>query len=409
MKFIHKALHQRNLKLIILAFIAFVALGLPDGLMGVGWPSIRSDFSVPLDAIGIFMIAAVTGYIISSFLNGFLLAKLGVGTLLAASCFLTGFVLIGYTLVPVWWMMVVMAIFAGFGAGGIDAGLNTYVAANFNEGLMQWLHASWGVGITFSPIIMTLGLTNVNSWHFGYRFVGGFQIALAFGFLLTHSLWKQKKSTTDAVEEKNLADYKTPFGETLKQSRVWLSLSLFVFYVGAEATLGTWTFMLLTESRGVDTVLAGFFASSYWFTFTIGRIFAGLIARRLGNNKLIFWGVIGALIGTGILIWNPSKIANVVSVAIIGLAIAPIYPALMSGTKDRVGERFVANTIGMQIAASGLGTALIPSLMGVLARRLSLEVIPFCLLVVYLGLLGSYILVNKAVKTRNLVVVAPGK
>src|SRR5512143_2684284 len=190
-----KVKQHPNLGLIILAFVAFIALGLPDGLLGVGWPSIRAGFSVPLDAIGMFLAAAVTGYMTSSFLSGFLLSHVGVGRMLAASCFLTGLALIGYTLVPQWWMMVLLGVFAGLGAGAIDAGLNTYVATHFGEGLMQWLHACWGIGITLGPIIMTVGLTSLNTWHFGYRVVGGFQIALATCFVLTLAMWRQSQAT----------------------------------------------------------------------------------------------------------------------------------------------------------------------------------------------------------------------
>ena len=380
-----------KLGLILLAFIAFIALGLPDGLLGVGWPSIRAGFSIPLDAIGVFLTTVVIGYMTSSFLSGFLLARVGVGRILAASCFLTGLALIGYTLVPQWWMMVLLGVFAGLGAGAIDAGLNTYVAAHFGEGLMQWLHASWGVGITLGPIIMTLGLTTMNTWRFGYRVVGGFQLALAACFVLTQAIWTNGvKPASD--EPRRLTDYQTPLGRTLRQPRVWLSVLLFFLYVGAESSLGTWTYTLLTESRGVDKTLAGFFAGSYWFTFTIGRIVAGMVANRVGVNKLVLGGLVGALAGAGLLIWNPSEIANVVAVAVIGLSIAPIFPAMMSGTRTRVGDHHAANTIGMQMAATGFGTAVIPSLMGVLARQISLEVIPVCLLVVYAGLFGVYLL-----------------
>ncbi|HNT24914.1 MAG TPA: MFS transporter [Anaerolineales bacterium] len=390
-----------KLGLILLAFIAFVALGLPDGLLGVGWPSIRSGFSIPLDAIGMLLAASVVGYMTSSFLSGFLLARVGVGRLLAASCFLTGLALIGYTFVPQWWMMVLLGVFAGLGAGAIDAGLNTYVAAHFGEGLMQWLHACWGVGITLGPIIMTLGLTTMNTWRFGYRVVGIFQVVLAVCFVLTLSMWNQNQSPSEAGDtKKKLLDYKTPVRETLRQPQVWLSVALFFLYVGAEGSLGTWTYTLLTESRNVNTTLAGFFAGSYWFTFTIGRILAGLVANRVGVNKLVLGGLAGALLGAGLLIWNPSEIANVVAVAIIGISIAPIFPAMMSGTRVRVGDHFAANTIGMQMAATGLGTAVIPSLMGVLARQLSLEVIPVCLLVVYIGLLGVYLLAIRTAKPQ---------
>lgn len=389
-----------RLGLVILAFVAFIALGLPDGLLGVGWPSIRAGFSIPLDAIGMFLTASVVGYMTSSFMSGFLLARVGVGRVLAASCFLTGLALIGFTLVPAWWMMVVLGVFSGLGAGAIDASLNTYVAAHFGEGLMQGLHASWGVGITLGPIIMTLGLTALNTWKFGYQVVGGFQLALAVCFVLTLAMWDQHNQPSSSDTEKKLTDYQTPMGETLRQPQVWLSMLLFVLYVGAETSLGTWTYTLLTESRGVNQTLAGLFAGSYWFTFTVGRISAGIIANRIGVNKLILGGLVGALLGTVLLVWNPSEFANVLAVAMIGLSIAPIFPALMSGTRQRVGDHYAANTIGMQMASAGLGTAIIPSLMGVLARQISLEIIPICLLIAYVGLFSFYSLSVKYSKLQ---------
>ena len=354
-----------------------------------------------------FLTAVVIGYMTSSFLSGFLLSRIGVGRILAGSCFLTGCALIGYTLVPQWWMMVLLGVVAGLGAGAIDASLNTYVASNFGEGIMQWLHAFWGVGITIGPIIMTLGLTTFNTWRFGYRVVGGFQILLAVGFVLTLAMWTQQHApsskSAETETEKRLTDYKTPMRETLRQPQVWLSVVLFFMYTGAESSLGTWTYTLLTESRGVNLTLAGFLAGSYWFTFTIGRIVAGMFARRVGVNKLVLGGLAGALLGAALLVWNPSITANVVAVALIGLSIAPIFPAMMSGTPMRVGNHYAANTIGMQIAATGFGTAVIPSLMGVLARQISLEVIPVCLLAVYAGLLGFYLL---AVRAQRAVAVA---
>ncbi len=406
MKFHERIIHHPHLALILLAFIAFIALGLPDGLLGVGWPSIRTDFSIPLDAIGMLLVAATAGYMTSSFLSGMLLARLGVGKILAASCLLTGLALIGYTLVPEWWMMVLLGIFGGFGAGAIDAGLNTYVASHFGEGLMQWLHASWGIGITIGPIIMTLGLINFETWRFAYRLVGVFQILLAVCFALTISMWRKKDMAVEANSTKRLTDYKTPMGETLRQPKVWLSVLLFFLYVGAEISLGTWTYTLLTESRGVDVTIAGFFAGSYWFTFTIGRIVAGLVANRIGVNKLVMGGLVGALLGAGLLIWNPFEFANVIAVALIGISIAPIFPAMTSGTKTRVGDQYAANTIGLQMTATGFGTAVIPSLMGVLARRISLEVIPVILFAVYGALFAAYFLAAKLSKKRTAPVTA---
>jgi fucose permease len=406
MKIWMKVKQYPRLGLILLAFVAFIALGLPDGLLGVGWPSIRTGFAIPLDAIGMLLTASVLGYMTSSFMSGFLLSRVGVGRVLVASCLLTGLALIGYTFVPQWWMMVLLGVFAGLGAGAIDAGLNTYVAANFSDGVMQWLHAFWGVGITIGPIIMTVGLTTLNTWRFGYRIVGIFQIVLAVCFMLTLAMWKQSHAPSAGGTEKKLTDYKTPMGETLRQPQVWLSVLLFFLYVGAEAGLGIWTYTLLTESRGVNLTLAGFFAGSYWFTFTLGRIIAGIFASRLGVNKLVLGGLVGALVGSGLLVWNPSEVSNVIAVAIIGLSIAPIFPAMMSGTSARVGDHYAANTIGMQMAATGFGTVVIPTLMGVLARQVSLEIIPIFLLVVYGGLFGFYVLEVMYPKTKAISVSA---
>ena len=390
MKIWDKISHYPKISLVILAYVAFIALGMPDGLLGVAWPSIRSSFSLPLDAVGLLITAAVTGYLTSSFLNGPLISRWGVGRVLTVSCTLTGVGLICYTLVPVWWMMVVLGVLAGLGAGAIDAGLNTYVAAHFGEGLMQWLHACYGIGVTLGPIIMTIGLTTLKSWRMGYRVVGGFQLVLAICFVSTLALWNRKEPSTGSDAPKRLTDYKTPMGETLRQPRVWLSALLFFLYVGAEVSLGTWTYSLLVESRGIEPAAAGLIAGSYWATFTIGRIIAGLFAKRAGVNLLVQSSLVAALLGAVLLVWNPSGVVNLLAVALIGFAIAPIFPALMSGTSQRVGAHFAANTIGFQMAAAGLGTAVIPSLLGVLARQFSLEIVPFCLGVVFIGLFGLY-------------------
>ena len=396
MNFWKKVRAYPKIGLVVMAYIAFIALGMPDGLLGVAWPSIRSDFSIPLDAVGMLLSAAVAGYMTSSFLSGPLVTRLGVGKVLSLSCAMTGAGLIGYTLVPEWWMMVVLGIFAGLGAGAIDAGLNTYVATHFGERLMQWLHASYGIGVTLGPVIMTYTLTMLNSWRIGYQIVGGFQLALAACFALTLGMWDRKENSTGSGQPKRLTDYHTSLGETLRQPKAWLSMLLFFLYVGAEVSLGTWTYSLLVESRGINPALAGLYTGSYWATFTIGRIVAGLYAKRVGVHKLVLGGLAGALLGAALLAWNPGEVTNLLAVALIGYSIAPIFPAFVSGTSQRVGERFAANTIGMQMTASGLGTVVIPSLMGILARKYSLEIIPLSMLVVFSGLTVLYVLAIKS-------------
>lgn len=377
-----------GLGLVLLAYVAFISLGLPDGLLGVAWPSIRAGFGLPLDALGALLVATTAGYLTSSFYSGRAMARLGVGGLLAASCATTALALIGYTLVPAWGFMVALGLAAGLGAGAIDAGINTYIAAHFGAGFMQWLHASFGIGITLGPIIMTVAVSSFGAWRLGYLVVGGAQLVLAACFALTIPLWRQAPAA--ATPERRLTEYDTPLLDTLRRPAAWLSFLMFFLYVGSEITLGAWAYTLLTESRGIAPAAAGLWAGSYWGTFTLGRILAGLYTRRVGVHTLIRGSLGLALVGAGLLWWNPGDAVSLVGVALTGLAIAPIFPGLVSGTSGRVGARHSANTIGMQIGAGGVGGAALPALAGILARRVSLEVIPVYLVALFAVQLALY-------------------
>lgn len=384
--------YRPRLGLILLAYIAFISLGLPDGLLGVAWPSIRATFNRPLDSLGFMLFASTAGYLTSSFSSGRLIRGLGVGRVLALSCAATGLGLIGYSLAPAWWWMVGLAVIAGLGAGAIDAGLNTYVAAHFGEGLMQWLHASYGIGVMLGPIIMTLGLKYTGTWRTGYALVGTAQLLLALAFTLTLRMWQNGGQARAPEAPPVLTDYKTTIPETLRRPAVWASLLLFFVYTGTEVTLGLWTYSLLVESRGIAPESAGLWAGSYWAMFTIGRIAAGLWTNRVGVNALVRGSLLAALAGALLLWWNPFPAASLAAVVIAGFAIAPIFPALVSGTAARVGARYAANTIGMQIAAAGLSAAIVPALAGVLARRISLEIIPPFVVALLLAELALYAL-----------------
>jgi fucose permease len=226
----------------------------------------------------------------------------------------------------------------------------------------------------------------------GYRVVAGFQLLMSLAFVLTLSWWadQHREITDDRPREKRLTDYKTSLTETIRQPRVWLSVLLFFLYVGTETSLGIWAYSLLTESRGVAPGVAGLLTGSYWATFTIGRILAGLYAKRAGIDLLVQVSLGFALFGAVLLWWNPFPLANLLAVTVVGFAIAPIFPALISGTSRRVGVHYAANTIGMQMAVTGLGASLIPSLMGVLADRFSLEIVPVCLSLMFLTFFVLY-------------------
>lgn len=386
---------RSRIGLLLLAYLAFIALGLPDGLLGVAWPSMRASFLQPLDALGMLMITGTIGYLTSSFMSGKLITQFGVGKLLAASCALTGLVLIGYTMAPAWWVMVALGTFAGLGAGAIDAGLNTYIATNFGDRPMQWLHASYGVGITLGPIIMTAGLRYMDTWRSGYVVVGAGQLILAVCFLLTISLWHRPSNLSGGVEKPQITDVKTPFSSSLREWRVWLSVILFWFYTGAEVTLGSWAYSLLTEGRGIDPQTAGIWAGSFWGTFMVGRILAGIITKRVGGHRLLVISMSGGLLGAFLLLWNPADIVSLIGVVLFAFSLAPIFPGLISGTRTRVGERHAVNTIGMQMGAAGFGAAVLPALGGVLARRISLEIIPIYLIILLAILFGLYLLSMK--------------
>ena len=391
-------MNKRNKRylLIALIYIAFISLGLPDGLLGVAWPEMRSSFKLPLDALGIILIGSTTGYLISSFLNGFFMKKIGVAVLLSLSCLATGLALIGYTLAQFWWLLPVLAVFAGLGAGAIDAALNTYVEKNFNEGLMQWLHASFGVGITLGPIIMSNAIKYSNSWRMGYVIVGIAQIILALIFAMTLFLWENPKDNKAVEAYNNKKQNKNvELFQTLKYLPAILSILLFFIYTGIEMSVGHWAYTLFTESRGISTARAGFWVSVYWGSFTIGRILAGFLAYKFLSRKIAKFAAVLGLFGSVLITVNLSHWLSILGIAITGLAIAPIFPALISSTSYRVGKKHTTNTIGMQISAAGLGGALIPGLVGILAKNISLEIIPIFIAILFILFLTINNLIKK--------------
>jgi len=365
--------------LIIISFVAFISLGLPDGLLGVAWPGIREYHDLTVDALGIILIFGTGGYMLSSFLSGMLMRRLGIGKLLSLSCAATASSLFVYASTSDWWIFVMFATISGLGAGAIDAGINTYVAKYHSSRMMQWLHASFGVGITSGPLIMTVGISMTSRWQSGY-FVVSIAIAiLATVFYVTKSMWI---GITASGSEDQHAEPEASLFETLKTIPAQLSMLIFFLYTGVELGLGMWTYSLLTESRGVAPEVAGFVTGSYWGMFTIGRIIAGLYSRRIADRKLIYLSVSLALLGIGLLMTNSGQLTSILGIGLAGFAIAPIFPGLVSHTASRVGRIHHANSIGLQIAAAGFGITIVPSLAGVLAKNFGLEAIPLYLLTV---------------------------
>lgn len=392
------AARRSALFLTLLIFVAFISLGLPDGLLGIAAPSIRRTFGLPLDAIGMMFITGTAGYFLSSISSGRLLAWLGVGKLLALSSLLTAAALLGYAASPAWGMMVALSFVSGLGAGAIDAGLNTYVAANRSERLMQWLHASFGIGMTLGPLIMTAVLESDRSWRLGYVIVGVAQIVLAVAFASTAGMWRGAVKTSGEPEpgSRNAPS----LFETARLRAVWLSAAIFAVYAALEYSVGQWSFTLFTESRGIAEETAGLWVSTYWGMFTLGRILAGVTSARLGATRLLRLGTTGAIFGAALLWWDPVTNSGIVAVGLLGFSLAPIFPALISTTAQRVGRRHAANTIGFEVGAASAGISVIPALLGVLADTWGLKIIEAALFVLALLVFGLYSLIRVMLARR---------
>jgi fucose permease len=374
--------------LIGLAYLAFVSLGLPDGLIGVAWPSIRAYFNLPLDSLGLLLVMFTAGYLVSSFVSGRLLSVMSVGTLLALSCLATAVSLIGNAIAPAWLMIVTLAIVAGLGAGAIDAGLNTFAATQLSARMVNWLHACYGVGAATGPLIMTRVLAARHPWQRGYAIVGGWQLALALCFLVTRRLWPSVSSTSAQFSAKVTRASNI---STLKLPAVWLSVAVFFVYTGIEAAAGTWAYSLFTEARGVSMMTAGAWVSIYWGGLTAGRLLSGVVVGFVPAHRLVRWCIIGIALGAGLIWSNLTNNLSFLGLGLMGLASAPVFPSVIAATPGRLGPVHTANGVGFQIAGAVLGQSLLPTLIGLMARKLGLEIVGPALLFSALVLAGLYL------------------
>ncbi len=389
------------LLIIFLIYSAFIALGLPDSMFGVAWPAMRKGFGVPIDAMGMAVVSGLAGYLLSSFLSGRLIAWLSIRGLQILSCALFGAALITDCLVPAWTWFAATSLALGFGAGGIDAGLNTYVATHFGGRQMHWLHACYGVGVTLGPLLMTASLNRLDGWRPAYLGVGFFQLAVAAVFVFSAPLWRRFDLAGRPGQKKKLTDYDTPLIKTLGHLPTWLGMILFFLYSGAEFSLGFWAYSLLTESRGVAPILAGIVTGGYWGLFTVGRILSGFFAKHFPLNQMLLGCLVLAAAGSLLLWMNLNPALSLFGLILTGFAIAPVFPSLVSSTQNRVGRRHASNTIGMQMSAAGAGSAFISALLGLLARRVSLEAIPASLTGLWLAVLFLFIVSIRREKTTR--------
>jgi fucose permease len=353
---------------IIIAFLIFVGLGLSSGLLGVAWPYIQEEFQLALDSVTVLLVVQTITYTLASFIIGRMMARFSSGLSLAAGMLILALCMFGTAASNSWMMMVAVGLVAGFGSGVLDAGLNLYVTTYHSAREMNWLHASFGVGITLGPLLMTYCVLNLN-WQIGYAIAGGILLIIFALLMVSRHLWRNEGFQT----AENIPVRRASVSETLRLPVVWFSMLTFLAYVAMEIGIGQWTYTLLTQSRGVSPELAGLWVSIYWGVFTGGRIFFGFIANRFDPTRLLRWCMVAMFIGTVMFAWNPLPIIGELGLILVAFAEAPIFAMLMLTTPQRFGLEHAENGVSLQMVCIGVGSAVLQGFIGTLGKTYGLE------------------------------------
>lgn len=363
--------------LLAVIYLIFVSLGLPDSLLGSGWPKMQVEFGVPSSYAGyvFMMISAMT--IISALLSPKLIQRLHVKWIVTVSIMLTIFGLLGFSFCTQYWMLLVCAIPYGLGAGAIDAAMNHYVANNYSGAVMNFLHCFYGVGAMISPYLMALAI-KVAHWNEGYRWTAFLQIGILLVVISSWSLWQQNDSKADESKIDSVG-----IKETIKQPGVMATLLAFFAYSASEATCFLWVPSYFAGTRtGISSELVASFGSLIFGGLMLGRLIAGFIANRLGDRRMIRSGTMVELIGI-LLTALPIKgyLVAVIGFLIIGIGMGPIYPSIQHMAPINFGKRYSAAVIGLQMAFAYTGSTFMPTVFGILQQKLGIWIMPLYLLV----------------------------
>lgn len=361
---------RRHLVLLVIIYIGFISLGLPDTVLGVAWDSMREELDQPVYFAGFLATLLTICSAVSAFFSGEILRRTGTGRLLMICGFVTGCSLLGYAFSPAFWCLLLFAIPLGFGQGAVDTGMNYYVARHYTSRDMSWLHCCWGLGASCGPGLVTLILASGGSWRWGYVTVGAIQLGLALLFSLTLGLW----SDPEGGDEK-----KTAFAEGTVRFclRFWFCPLMMLLYCGIEFSMGLWVYQFLAGCRGFSAEAAGYAVAGYWGMLTAGRFLIGCVANRLGNRRQIRLSMVLSFTGA-LLLTVPGPAALILcAVGLIGFAFASFYPAMMHAAPERFDDVTAATVIGYQGGAAMLGAAVIPAAFGYLAARTTFALLPW--------------------------------
>ena len=385
--------------LLAIIYLAFISLGLPDSLLGSAWPTMYIQFDVPISYAGIISMIIAGGTIISSLQSDRLTKWLGTGKVTAISVAATAVALFGFSFSHSFWALCLWAIPYGLGAGSVDASLNNYVALHYESRHMSWLHCMWGVGATAGPYIMGIALSMGQGWNMGYRYIGIIQVILTSVLIFSLPLWKGR---TEETEVEELQTDPAENGKKVLSVREILKISgarevmlCFFCYCALEQTAGLWASSYLTLHKGVSSEMAAIFASLFYIGITVGRAISGFITMKLNDIQMIRLGQGIIVAGIVAMILPGSNILAMAGLVLIRLGCAPIYPCVIHSTPAHFGADKSQAIIGVQMAFAYIGTMLMPPLFGMIARGISVALLPFYLFAILVVMVIMHELLTK--------------
>lgn len=378
--------------LLVVIYVAFISLGLPDALLGASWPVMHLDLGVDIELAGLLQMTIAGGTILSSMYAGRMLRRFGAGPVTAVSVALTALALLGFSLFPsfLWYFLGVIPL--GIGAGAVDTGLNAFVAEHFESRHMSWLHSFWGVGALGGPLVLSRLMAAGFTWRNAYFYIALFQFCLVFILIISLPLWKLPKTSlfkADSPQSGHKKPKKTSNFDLLKITGVPFALFSFVFYCGVEASMGLWGGSWLVEVRKLDAASAAFWVSTFFGGIALGRFLTGFLTRYISNRNLIRGGVFAVGLAILCLILPLPLPLTLAAFVFAGLGCAPIFPCMIHETPLRFGLENSQSIIGLQMASAYVGITFLPPFFGLLSRLISLSFLPLFLAINALFLLAS--------------------
>lgn len=371
--------------LLIIIYLTFISLGLPDALLGSSWTVIHLELNTSIEFAGVIAMVISGGTILSSLLASRIISKFKTGKVIAVSVAMTAISLIGFSLSNSIGFLLFFAIPLGLGAGAVDAVLNNFVALHYKPLHMNWLHCFWGIGATGGPLILALYLGNNGTWRNGYMTVGVIQIFLVAILIATLPLWKRVVGAISHGKNNNEEFISNRKAFNIKGVKP--ILLTFLCYCSLEAGTGLWAASYLTTQRGITAPNAALWVSMYYGGITVGRFLSGIVSEKINGENLIRGGLTIILAGIFLIILPLPVIFSGIGLILIGLGCAPIYPSLIHLTPSRFGSKASQSIIGLSMAFAYIGSTFMPPLLGVISTVLTFKILPYGLLVFTIGMI----------------------